>query len=275
MTRPLRSVLFLPASNPRAVAKARTLDCDAVILDLEDAVGPEDKAAARAAVAAALAEGFGGRLAGVRVNGPRSPWGREDLAAMARAAPQVLVLPKVRGPGDLSGPAAAVPGAALWAMVETCDAVLALPRIAAAEGLGALVLGQNDLAAEMGCRPGGDRAPLQAAMSLLVTSARAHGLAALDGVFNRLDDAEGFLAECRQGRAFGFDGKTLIHPSQVAPANAAFRPTAEELDWARAVVAAFEDPANAGRGAIRVGQEMAERLHLERARRLLRLGGVL
>lgn len=273
MTRPLRSVLFLPASNPRAVAKARTLPCDAVILDLEDAVGPEDKAAARAAAVEALAEGFGARLVGVRVNGPRTPWGREDLAAMARAAPQVLVLPKVRGPNDLSAPAAAVPGAALWTMIETCDAVLALPRIAAAEGCAALVLGQNDLAAEMNCRPGPDRAPLQAAMSLLVTAARAHGLAALDGVFNRLDDPEGFAAECRQGRAIGFDGKTLIHPGQVEPANAAFSPTEAELAWARAVVAAFEDPANAGRGAIRVGHEMAERLHLERARRLLGAAG--
>ena len=268
----LRSALYLPASNARAIAKARTLPCDAVILDLEDAVAPEMKASARAQAVAALHEGgFGARPLVVRVNGFDTPWWAEDVAALCDA-PAVL-LPKVDGPGDLARARAALgPHPALWAMVETCAGVLALPRIAEAAGehaLKALVVGTNDLAKEMRCRPDAARTPLLPILTQVVVAARAGGMVALDGVCNAIDDMPRFHAECRQGAVLGFDGKTLIHPTQVDGANAAFGPSEAELAWARAVVAAFADPANADRGAIRLDGAMVERLHLAEAERLL------
>ena len=267
--RPRRSVLFLPGSNPRAVAKARTLPCDVVVLDLEDAVGPDGKAEARAAAAAALAEGFGDRETAIRINGLDTPWGAEDLAAMAKARPDIVVIPKVDGPAALDACAGA--DVELWAMVETPAALLTLPQIAgwSAGRLGALVLGVNDLGAAMGARAVPGREPLKTAMALTVAAARAHGLTPIDGVFNRLDDPDGFAAECAQGREFGFQGKSLIHPAQIEPCNAAFSPDAAEVAWARAVTAAFAD--NPGKGAIRVDGAMVERLHLEQARRTLAL----
>jgi len=274
---PLRSVLFLPASNPRAVDKARTLACDAVILDLEDAVGPEDKAAARAGMAAALAEGgFEPPLVAVRVNGLDTPWGAEDLAAVAAAGPDAVVIPKVSGVEALEAAAQALKDAwtPLWANIETCSGVLQLGRISAAAkdlGVEALVFGQNDLSRDMGLRPSRDRRALHAAMSLTVTAARAAGLAVVDGVFNDFTDREHFEDECREGRAFGFDGKAVIHPSQIAVANRVFSPDEADLAWARAVVEAFALPKNAGKGAVRVGGAMAERLHLEQAERWLGL----
>lgn len=272
MTRPLRSVLFVPATNARAIEKARGLACDAVVLDLEDAVGTEDKAAGRAAALAALVDGFPGKIVAVRVNGSDTPWGRDDLAALAGARCDAVVLPKV-GDAEAVSAAYAATGKPLWLMIETCRGVLNLSVIAAAKGAEALILGQNDLAAEMRCRPGSDRAPLQPAMSAIVTAARANGLVALDGVHNAFQDAEGFAAECRQGRDFGFDGKTLIHPAQVEPANTAFSPTPEETAWARAVVTAYAAPEAEGAGVLRVDGRMVERLHLAEARRILSLTG--
>lgn len=270
---PLRSVLFMPASNPRAIAKARGLPCDVVILDLEDAVAPEIKAAAREAAVTALREGgFGERQVVVRVNGLDTPWGAADLAAV-RAVASTVLLPKVDGPADLAAARAALgEGPALWAMVETCAGVLALPALAAAAastGLTALVAGTNDLALELRCRPDATRTPLLPMLTQIVVAARAGGMAALDGVMNGWDDPEALAAECRQGATLGFDGKTLIHPVQIDAANAAFAPTAAELAWARAVVDAFADPSAAGKGAVRLGGAMVERLHLRQAERVL------
>lgn len=272
MTRPLRSVLYVPASNARAVEKAAGLACDAVILDLEDAVSPERKPEARVAACAALGR-FGDRPVVVRINAADSGEGRADLAALAAARAPVVLVPKVRGPEDLVGCRAALgPATELWAMVETCAAVLSLSELsrrAGETGLGALVVGTNDLAKEMGARPDPERTPLQAALSLTVCAARAAGIAALDGVFNRIDDLDGLERECAQGRAFGFDGKTLVHPSQIEVARAAFSPDEAEIAWARAVVEAFARPGAESAGAIRMGDEMVERLHLSQARRVL------
>jgi len=272
--RPRRSALFMPASNARAIEKARGLECDVVILDLEDAVSPDQKALARdQAVAAVRAGGFGRRELVVRANGLDSEWGAEDLAAIAGVAPDAVLLPKVSSPDMLREARAALgTGPALWAMIETCRGIVDLPAIVATAdetGLAALVLGPNDLAKEMRCRPGVDRAPLLPAMTTLVLCARMAGIAALDGVCNAIDDPARVEAECRQGLAWGFDGKTLIHPSQIAPANAVFSPSEEEVAWARALVAAFDDPANAGKGAIRVEGRMVELLHRDEARRTL------
>ena len=264
---PRRSVLYLPASNPRAVEKARTLPCDVVVLDLEDAVGPDDKAAARdAAVAAQRQGGFQAREVGVRVNGLDTDWGAADLAALRDAAPAFVVAPKVSTAGQAAAFTARLPDrAALWAMIETPQALFHLDAIAATPGLAALMLGVNDLAVMLRSMPTPDREPLKTAMSLTVAAARAHGLSPIDGVFNALDDDAGFEAECRQGRLYGFDGKSLIHPRQIAAAHTAFSPSPDEISWAEAVVAAFEDPAHAGKGVIRVNGAMVERLHLGRA----------
>jgi len=277
IVRPRRSVLFLPASNPRAVAKARTLASDAVVLDLEDAVAPDQKAAARTAAVAALAEGgWGTRELVVRVNGPDTPWWADDLAALRDARADAVLLPKAETVDTLAAARAVLGerGPALWAMAETCRGVLALPSLAEVgrgQGLAVLVAGVNDLAADMRCRPGSDRAPLLPALAAVVTAARAYGLGAVDGVCNALDDPALLEAECAQGVAWGFDGKSLIHPSQVAAANRAFAPDAGEVARARAVAAAFDDPANAGRGAIRLDGRMVEALHLADARRVLAL----
>ena len=276
MTR-LRSALFMPASNPRAIVKARTLPCDAVILDLEDAVAPDMKDEARARAVVALREGgFGERAVIARINGFETSWGEADAAALAAAGAGVaatVLLPKVNGPADLARARAMLgDGVRLWAMVETCAAVLALPALAGAAGafgLTALVAGTNDLVKEMRCRPDTARTPLLPVLSQVVVAARAAGIAALDGVCNALGDAERLAAESAQGAMLGFDGKTLIHPGQIEAANAAFGPSAEELAWAREVVAAFSDPANTDKGAIGLSGAMVERLHLAEAERLL------
>jgi citrate lyase subunit beta/citryl-CoA lyase len=272
--RPRRSVLYMPADNARALEKARSLPCDAVIIDLEDAVAPENKLAARAqAVAAVRAGGFGGREVVIRVNGRDTPWGAEDLAAAVEAQPDAILVPKVNDAADLSTYNAAISGAPrLWAMIETCASVFQLDAIGRAAGttrLEAWVIGTNDLAKEMRCRPGAERAPLLPALALAVTAARAHGIAVIDGVFNAIGDAEGLARQCAQGADFGFDGKSLIHPGQIGPANAAFSPTAEEIGWARSVVAAFALPENADKGVVKVDGKMTERLHLAQAQRAL------
>lgn len=275
--RPRRSVLFLPASNSRAIAKSRTLACDAVVLDLEDAVAPDAKAAARAAAAAAVAEGgWGPRELVIRVNGPDTPWGADDLAALAEAAPDAVLLPKVASVDAVADVRARLGerGPAIWAMVETCRGVLDAglwAQAGRAHGLALLAAGTNDLAREMRCRPGHDRAALVPALSQVVLAARAAGLAVLDGVCNAVDDPDRVAAECSQALELGFDGKTLIHPGQIAPANRVFTPDMEEVARARAIAAAFDDPARAGLGAIRVDGRMVERLHAEEARALLAL----
>ena len=262
----------MPASNPRAVDKARTLACDVVILDLEDAVAPEAKAQARPqACEAVRAGGFGRRELVIRVNGLSTPWGEADLAAAAAAEPDAILVPKIDGPADLAAYDRALKGRTrLWAMMETCKAIFALDALAGAGGrLEALVVGSNDLAKEMRCRPGIERLPLAGALGLTVAASRAHGLAVLDGVYNEIGDAEGFARQCAQGADFGFDGKTLIHPSQVDPANTAFTPDPEEVAWARVVAGAFDSPENAGKGVLRVDGRMVELLHLDQARRLI------
>ena len=272
--RPRRSALFLPASNPRAIAKARTLPCDAVVLDLEDAVAPDAKVAARAAAVAAIGS-FGARETVVRVNGLGTPWAEGDLAAVAAAKPDAVLLPKVELPAELAAARAILgDGIPLWAMVETSRAVLRLDALAEGGGLyglAALVAGTNDLASALRCTPGRERTPLLPALATIVMAARAHGLVALDGVCNALDDPARVAAECAQGAAFGFDGKTLIHPGQIDAANAAFTPDPATVAHARAVIAAFADPAAASTGAIRVNGRMVERLHLIEARRVVAL----
>lgn len=271
----VRSVLYLPASNARAVEKARTLTCDVAILDLEDAVAPGAKAEARAAaVAAVQAGGFGPRV-GVRINGLDTPWGLDDLAALKAAGASLIVAPKVETPETVHAVTAQIArGAALWAMIETPRALLSMTEIAEAGGaLDGLMLGVNDLAKALGTGPSPDREPFKPWLSLLVAAARTHNLLAIDGVFNRIDDADGLIAEAAQGRLYGFDGKSLIHPSQIAPANAAFSPSEAEIEQARAVIAAFAAPEAEGLGAIRVNGAMAERLHLEQAQALLARAG--
>ena len=268
----------MPASNARAIEKARGLDCDVIILDLEDAVAPEAKPMARAqAVEAVKAGGFGRRELVIRCNGLDTPWGAEDLAAAAQAGPDAMLVPKVNGPADIaaydSAIAAAPAHTRLWAMIETCAAVLDLKAIASARQgrLDAWALGLNDLSKEMGARQTLDRAPMQAVLTLSVAAARAYGLTILDSVCNDLEDADGFDRVCRQGADLGFDGKTLIHPGQIETCNRVFSPDPGEVAWARAVIAAFADPANAGRGALRVDNRLAERLHLTQAERLVAL----
>ncbi len=266
--RPRRSALYMPASNPRAIEKARSLPCDVVILDLEDAVLPEAKLAARAAaVAAVQAGGFGAREVVVRVNALSTEWGMDDLAALSRTAPDAVLAPKVSSAEDLHAYVDRLPeGASVWAMVETAASIFALDAIAGASPrLAALVVGLNDLARETGARQTPERTPFHAALSLTVTAARAHGLSALDSVHTEIEDLESLERACRQGAEFGFDGKSLIHPSHLAIANAVFSPASAEVAWARAVIAAFDDPANAGKGALRVEGRLAERLHLEQA----------
>lgn len=272
--RPRRSALYMPAANPRAVEKARTLPCDVVILDLEDAVLPEMKVAAReAAVAAARAGGFGRREVVVRVNALETSWGEADLAAVAAVGPDAVIVPKVRGPQDVVAYqrhlASAPAKTGLWIMIETPQAILDIAAIAASGGrLSGLVMGINDLAKETRAHQTSDRAPFHTAMALSVTAARAHGLIALDGVHNEIDDLAALEAVCRQGAAFGFDGKTLIHPSHLGICNTTFSPSLEDVAWARAVIAAFAAPENAGKGALRVEGRLAERLHCDEAYRV-------
>ena len=273
--RPRRTALYMPASNPRAIEKARSLACDVVILDLEDAVLPDAKADARAAaVAAVKAGGFGGREVVIRVNALSTPWGEDDLAAAAAAGPDAVLAPKILGPSDIADYDRALAGApastCLWAMIETPQAIFALDAIAGTPSrLRALCMGTNDLAKEMGARQTPGREPFWAAMSLTVTAARAHGLSVLDGVHNEIDDLVALEAVCRQGVEFGFDGKSLIHPSHLAICNAAFSPTEAEVAFARAVIAAFDAPENVGKGALRVDGRLTELLHLDQAVKLV------
>jgi citrate lyase subunit beta/citryl-CoA lyase len=276
---PLRSLLYMPASNRRAVDKARALPCDAVALDLEDAVAPEMKDEARAALTEELnAGGFGHRQIIARINPLGSPWGKADLAGLAKCPVHAILAPKVDDAADVVALSVAMDGAGydpavrLWVMIETPRAVLALERIADAARLTRLagfVLGLNDLAKETGMAQLPSRAGFVPVMVQSLMAARASGLVLLDGVCNAIDDPARLEAECTQARDFGFDGKTLIHPSQIEIANRVFAPDDAAVAEAQAVVAAFADPANAGKGALKVNGKMAELLHRDMAVRLL------
>ncbi|MCC6828736.1 MAG: CoA ester lyase [Novosphingobium sp.] len=275
--RPRRSALFLPASNAKAVAKARTLPADVVILDLEDAVAPELKDEARAAAVATVREGgFGGREVAIRANGIDTPWGAADLAAIAQSGADAVLVPKVSSPADIARYHAALSAAPaslqLWAMIETCACIAQLDAIAATARdtrLSLFIVGTNDLAKDMRARLTPDRTPVLPILSLAVVAARAHGVGILDGVCNEFRDLDVFRAEADQGLLFGFDGKSLIHPAQVDPCNDIFSPGEAEMARARAIIAAFALPENAGKGAIQVDGRMAELLHLEQAKRLV------
>jgi citrate lyase subunit beta/citryl-CoA lyase len=271
---PRRSALYLPASNARAIAKVRELPCDVVILDLEDAVAPEAKAEAREqAIAAVREDGFGARELVIRVNGLDTEWGEADLAVLRAVRPDAVLAPKVSTAADVARYAALLGDTVpLWVMIETALSLFRLDEIAgAARGgpLAGFVMGTNDLAKEMGAELRTERTPFLGALGLAVAAARAYGLIVLDGVFNDIDDDAGFVRQAAQAVEFGFDGKTLIHPRQIAPCNAAFLPSAEAVAWASRIIAAFDAPENAAKGAIRVDGRMVERLHLHQAHRTL------
>lgn len=281
--RPRRSVLYVPGSNPKALAKARSLPCDALILDLEDSVAPEAKPAARAAVVAALSGGgFAPREVLVRVNARGTDWFESDLAALARAGADGVVLPKVESPEAVrevasllaaSGAPASFP---LWLTIETPRGVLAAADLAAAHpSVAGLVAGTSDLARELGARHVPGREPLLFSLSAIVLAARAHGLAALDGVHLALDDAAGFEAACRQGRDLGFDGKTLVHPRTIETANRVFAPDPAEVEAARRLLAAWAAARAEGRGVTVVDGRLVEELHAAEAERVVGLGGAI
>ena len=274
--RPLRSALYLPANRASAVEKARGADCDAVILDLEDAVAPEAKAEAReAAVAAVNQGGFGHRILVVRINALDTEWGAADCAALAGCGPDAVLVPKLCHPEEAAVYRSQIGGGPeLWAMLETCTAFTQLPAIAANAAkarLTTFVMGTNDLALEMRATLDTDRAPFLPLLTQAVVAARANGMSILDGVFNDIADEAGLAQQCRQGAAMGFDGKTLIHPKQLAIANAAFSPSADDVAKAQAICAAFALPENAGKGVIKVDGRMTEILHLREAERTLAL----
>lgn len=275
--RPRRSALYLPASNAKAIAKARTLPADIVVLDLEDAVAPEAKDQAREAAVAAVAEGgFGTREVAIRANGLDTEWGARDLAAITASGADAVLVPKIGSPDDVlrynDALAAAPASMQLWTMIETCACVAhldAIAAMAASTRLSLWVMGTNDLANEMRAKLTPERTPFLPILSLAVAAARAHGVSVMDGVCNEFRDLDVFAAEARQGLLFGFDGKSLIHPAQIEPCNTIFSPSEEELAWAQAVIAAFALPENKGKGAIRVDGKMAELLHLDDARRVV------
>jgi citrate lyase subunit beta / citryl-CoA lyase len=294
-TRPRRSVLYMPGSNARALEKAKTLPCDAVILDLEDSVAPEAKVAARQQVVDTVkAGGFGAREVIVRINALDSQWWTEDLTAAAKARPDAILIPKVSKPADFGDVSAHLVGVAadegikLWAMVETPLGVInavAIAALAAAppsppcaphgersrSRLACFVMGTNDLAKETQANLVPGRFPMLPWLSHCILAARAYGLDILDGVYNNINDIEGLRRECAQGDDMGFDGKTLIHPNQIEPCNAAFSPTPTELDLAYRIIAAFDLPENRNKGVVQVGGRMVERLHAVMARRTVEI----
>lgn len=277
--RPRRSVLYMPGANARALDKARGLDADALVLDLEDAVAPEAKAQARAQVAAALKQGgYGRRECIVRINALDTPWGHDDVVAIAQAGADAVLLPKVQSAAQLAALAQALdaagapPDLPLWAMAETPLGFLRLDAIAGGHPrLAAIVVGTSDLVKDLHARHTPGREETLLARSLAVMAARAHGLAVLDGVHLDLNDDAGYAAACEQGRDQGFDGKTLIHPKQIAAANAAFAPTDSELALARKRLDAWRQAQAAGQGVAVVDGALVENLHAEEAERVLAL----
>jgi citrate lyase subunit beta/citryl-CoA lyase len=277
--RPRRSVLYMPGSNARALEKARTLPADGVILDLEDSVAPDAKASARAQVVEAVKKGgFGSREVFVRVNGIDTEWHVEDFEAAAHAAPDVILVPKISNPDQVErlGERLLNMGAPqktrIWAMIETPAAIFNIREIAhtardSETRFDGIVMGTNDLAKETGARFVPGRAPMMSWLSTCVLAARLHGLFILDGVYNDIGNADGFVRECVEGRDLGFDGKTLIHPNQIGPCNDAFAPGADEVAQARKIIAAFDLPENKDKGVVSLDGRMVERLHADIARK--------
>ena len=284
--RPRRSVLYMPGSNPRAMEKARDLPADVLILDLEDSVAPDAKAQGRENIVKALAGGFGEREVIVRINGLDTRWWADDLAAVVGSRPDAVLVPKISDPRQFQDIAAklaelaADPKVRVWAMMETPLAVLNAGAIAAAANdsktrLAGFVMGTNDLAKDTRARLVPGRAPMLPWLMTCVAAARAYGLSVLDGVYNDLGNAEGFVAECKQALELGFDGKTLIHPRQIEPCNETFSPSPEEVALARKMIAAFDLPENANKGVIQIEGRMVERLHAEMARQTVAIADMI
>jgi citrate lyase subunit beta/citryl-CoA lyase len=278
ISRPRRSVLYMPGANTRALEKARTLAADSLILDLEDAVAPDAKVMARQNILQALEIGFGHREATVRINGLNTPWGMDDLKAFANSKADAIVLPKVESAQQIQTVAKllkesqARPDLTIWAMIETPKAIFQLTEIANSHPLlEALVLGTSDLVKDLHARHTPDRVETQTALSLSVLAARAFGLCVLDGVHLSLDDEEGLQRSCVQGRDMGFDGKTLIHPSQIAAANAVFGPSADEVAEASERITAYEQAIASGAGIAVLNGKLIEELHIQEAKRILAL----
>jgi len=275
--RPRRSCLYMPGANERALEKARTLPADTLILDLEDAVAPDAKLAAREAILSAVKQGgYGYREIVVRMNGLGTEWGAEDLKMAVSSGAKAVLAPKVESAADIRAldkaltEAGAPADFGLWVMIEMPKAILHIEDIAATAAetrLTTFVMGTNDLAKEYRARMTRDRIAFQTALQLTIAAARAYGVTAIDGVFNDIKDEDGLIFECEQGRDLGFDGKTLIHPSQLDTANRVFAPSHNDVEQARAVIEAFADPANAGKGVLKVNGKMTELLHLDEARR--------
>lgn len=277
IARPRRSVLYMPGSNARAMEKARDIAADALILDLEDAVAPDAKEEARAqVVAAVVAGGYGKREICIRVNGLDTPWGLDDIKATVAAKPDAILVPKINSAADVKradkalSDAGAPASLQLWCMIETPLAILNIQAIAAEASSTRMtlwVMGTNDIAKELRAAHTADRVPMLTSLGLSIIAARAYGLAALDGVYNDIKNEEGFAAICEQGRDMGFDGKTLIHPSQVGPCNTIFSPDPETVEFARKTIEAFTLPENKGKGVLKVEGRMVEILHAEIAKR--------
>jgi len=268
--RPFRSVLYIPASKPRALDKARGLHVDAIIFDLEDAVTIDEKVTARATLKEALDQGgYGARFKIVRINGFDTKWGADDAKAVTDMGADAVLLPKVASPEDLDALAAITGDLAIWAMMETPRGMINASAIASHPKLEGMVMGTNDLAKELQCRARADRMPMLTSLQLCLLAAKAEGLVIVDGVYNAFKDDEGLKAECEQGRDMGFDGKTLIHPAQVAVTNDAFAPSAEEIELAERQIAAFEEIEAAGQGVAVVDGRIVENLHVASAREIL------
>lgn len=268
--RPYRSVLYIPGSKERALEKARSLPTDAIIFDLEDAVAPDAKVEARATLRAELDKGgYGNRAKIVRINGFDTEWGKDDVAAMVGADIDAILMPKVGCAAQLDDLAALIPDVDLWAMMETPLGMLNAAEIAAHPRLKGFVMGTNDLAKELNTRFRADRLPMMGGLHLCLIAAKAHGVVAIDGVYNAFKDEDGLKAECDQGRDMGFDGKTLIHPAQLEIANAAFAPSEAEVDLARRQIIAFDEAEAAGQGVAVVDGKIVENLHIVTAKALL------
>ncbi|MCM2563443.1 CoA ester lyase [Lutimaribacter sp. EGI FJ00015] len=269
--RPFRSVLYIPGSKERALEKARSLPVDAIIFDLEDAVTPDAKDTARDTLNEALTQGgYGNRARVIRINGLDTEWGAGDVAALKDADCDAFLLPKVNSAADVQALADMLGNdTPIWAMIETPLGVLNALEIAAHPQLGGFVAGTNDLAKELNCRFRADRMPMMQALQTMLLAARAHGVVAIDGVYNQFKDEEGLRAECNQGRDLGFDGKTLIHPAQVDVTNECFSPSEDEIELARRQIEAFEEVERAGQGVAVVDGKIVENLHVETAKKVL------